>query len=118
MFNEHDSPIQDEGWSRVTILLARNKSSQFIANYEYVDGLLKYNQQTANLCVSLPPGSYVLYVKVDPTVSHCNLPAKANLIVYSSQLCYLKESSQSHHPDFLKLVFSEYARNNKRQFYN
>jgi len=111
-------PIQEEGWSRVTLLLARNQSSQFISNYEYVDGLLKYNQQCANLNVSLTPGNYVVYVKVDPTVTHGNLPAKANLVLYSKRLCSLKESSQSQHQDLLKLVFGGYGRNNKRQFYS
>ena len=100
------------------MLLAANKSQQLIPSYEYLDGLLSYNNQSSSLIAPLSAGSYVLYVKVDPTAPSGNLPAKANLVAYSKQFCYIKESSQSKHPDLLKLVFGDYGRKNKRQFYS
>lgn len=33
----------DEGWSRTTILLLKDNSTKAITDYEYLDGILKYN---------------------------------------------------------------------------
>lgn len=108
----------DEGWSRTTILLIKDNSTKVITDYEYIDGILKYNEQHPNLKVFLTPGKYLIYIKLDPTTHNQNFPAKANLIVYSSLPVVLKESSQTEEPNLLKRVFASHGRNNKRQFYN
>lgn len=123
MVDQNDMKSQEgqnleEGWSRTTILLIKNNSTNIITDYEYLDGCLKYNEQHPNLKVLLSPGNYLIYVKLDPTPNSKSFPSKAHLIVYSAFPVLLKESSQAAEPDLLRRVFSAHGRNNKRQFYN
>jgi hypothetical protein len=108
----------DEGWSRTTLLLLKDNSTKVISDYEYLDGVLKYNEQHPNIKVLLPPGKYIIYVKLDPTSNNRNFPSKAHLIIYSTFPVLLKESSQTEEPNLLKRVFAGHGRSNKRQFYN
>jgi hypothetical protein len=87
-------------------------------SYEYIDGVLKYNEKHTILRTHLLPGRHVLYAKIDPSLSNKNLPENANLVVYSNESVKLDPSSQANHPDLLKRAFSDYARKHKKQLYN
>lgn len=108
----------DEGWSRATFLLARDGTSKNVPAYEYLNGVLKYNEQYTHLRASLPPGKYILYVKLEPTIKNANFPAQVNLVTFSTQTLQLRQSLQQNYPDFLKKMFLDHARWHKRQQYN
>lgn len=88
----------DEGWSRSTILIIKNNSTNILTEYDYVDGIFKYNEQQVTLKTALSPGRYILYLKLDPTIEHRNFPLKSNLVVYSLYPVTLLESSQKQYP--------------------
>jgi hypothetical protein len=54
----------EDGWSRATILLMRDHSSKASPMYEYLGGVLKYNEQYAHLRMKLQPGKYIVYAKL------------------------------------------------------
>lgn len=107
-----------DGWSRCTILLIKDNSSKLVTEYQYVGGILKYNEQHPTLRARIGPGRYIIYIKLDPTLNHRAFPKQVNLVVYSSHAAYLKQASQKQMPDLIRKVFLAHGKANKRQFYN
>ena len=76
---------QEEGWSRTSLVIAKYSSSKdTLPTYEYIDGILKYNEEQATLRTALIPGKYLLQIKLDPTISNKNFPEAATLTAFSS----------------------------------
>ena len=91
--NDLVSPKTDnpsDGWGRATILLVKDLSNNMMEDYEYIDGCLKYNEQHPSLKVHIPPGKYIIYLKIDPTLQSKSFPTKVNMVVYSMYATSLK----------------------------
>jgi hypothetical protein len=117
MASSNSEPTSD-GWSRSTILIIRDNSSKVLTEFEYVSGILKYNEQHPSLKVALDVGNYLIYVKLDPTLKAQSFPSKVNVVLYSSHSARLKQLSKKDIPDLVKMVFLTHGRSNKRQHYN
>ena len=72
---------REEGMCRSTILLIRNNGK---GDFDFVEGILKYNEENTTLTETLEAGKYILFVKVDPTRARRLLPPKIMLGVYST----------------------------------
>lgn len=64
----------EDGYGRSTVVVIRDNSNKIITDYEYVTGLLRYNDQHTSLRAKLTPGKYIIYAKIDPTIKQGNFP--------------------------------------------
>ncbi len=108
----------EEGWSRATILLIKDGCDKNSERFEYINGVLKYNEQYAHLRANITAGKYILYVKLESTIKNNNFPAFVNLVTFSTQTIQLKQNLQQNYPNLLKKVFLDHGKWNKRQLYN
>jgi hypothetical protein len=46
----------EEGWSRSTLMLFKNLSTKTHEDYDFMNGVLKYNEQNAHIRFKLSPG--------------------------------------------------------------
>ena len=107
-----------DGWSRTTILIAKDYSSKNAEDYEYVDGVLKYNEESPSISTYLQPGKYVAYIKLDATLRAKSFPNKASIVAYSSSPVSLKKMEKKNNGEVIRNIFLNHARKYKRQFYN
>ena len=85
---------------------------------QFINGVLKYNEEDTILTEQLQPGYYILFAKLDPTRNSKLIPLKSVLSVYSSCFTTLDPIPQTKYPNLFKQLFLNHARGFKKNVYN
>jgi hypothetical protein len=89
---------KEEGMCRSTLLLIKNNKTDF----DFIEGILKYNEEDTILTETLEAGSYLLFLKIDPTRGRRLLPSKTTLSIYSTSYTSLEAVEKFKYPNLLK----------------